>query len=257
MTTRKRPTSCLIFGVLNLVFGTLSILSYLCCSIGGVAAYFFIQAGAQAIANDRNMRPEEREAIQPLMTALLDMFREFAPFLIALCVLGCLLSVVWIISGVGLVRVRQWGRWWAIGWGVCFILLIISSTFWSIAHVNPMMMESLEKLDKALDKIEEQQRARGINPPPRQRLSSMGGSGSVVLDNLLGILIATFEAGYALLLIVWMALPQTAAAIAAYNRQDGDGRDAGEPDNRYDDEYERQRRRELEGPTGPDSPGPA
>jgi hypothetical protein len=260
MIPRKRPTSCLIFGILNLVFGSLLLLFYLCCSVGLFGVYFMFQAMERAIANDRSIPAQQKKEFQDLFGGLIDIGREFAPFMITVFAVGFVLAMVWAISGIGLVRVKQWGRWWSVAWGIVFIAFLIGREFWTIAYVYPAIYQVAPKLEKIMQEIEEGQRARGQVPPPRQRLDAIGGSGNAIADNALGLGFATLQAAYALLLIVWMALPQTGQAIREYNRKQGEGEGDGLADQQgalYDDEYERQRRRDLEAPDNPEPPGPA
>jgi hypothetical protein len=255
---RKRPVSCLVFGILNIVFGSLSVIGNLCCVAGGFGLFFMFQTLERTIANDRNVPAAQKKTIQDLFGGLLDIGRDLAPFFMVVMAVGCILGILWLMSGIGLVRVKSWGRWLCVSWGIGFTVFVIAVQFWQLAYIYPAMLEYLPKLEKVMEEIEEEQRRQGQTPPPRQHFDQYAGSGNAIADNIMGLAVAGLEVAYALLCVVWMALPQTGHAIAAYNRKSDDEPGA-RPGDQYDDEYERRRRRELEPPEGqdPDRLGPA
>jgi hypothetical protein len=125
---RERPTAVLVLAILNFVFGGLGIAA-LCCgamAAGLLAAVF-------------NLAPTPRPG-QPAPPNLMEMFQSipgYIPFLIVSLILGLLVSILLIISGVGLLRMQNWARVVCLVYAIYTLLSTIGGTVYTLTVVNP------------------------------------------------------------------------------------------------------------------------
>jgi hypothetical protein len=245
MTPRKKPTAVFVFGILNIVFGAMSLISFLCCGvvIGGLYGVVMSAYG--------NAPPEVQKDLDDLGRAFVDNVPGLVAFLIAYFAVGLMLGLMQIISGVGLVRIRPWARWMCVLWGVLEIMTIALSLFYLLAILNPGLEKAVDEMERIQERLEQKQRRQGMNPPPRQKIQR--GTGNPVVDNVLNVLFSLFSLGYAALVTVYLLLPGTGQAIARYNAPEDFGAPEDRPDY-YDADFDR-RRREVEPPPDLGPPG--
>jgi hypothetical protein len=117
----ERPASVLVFGILSIVFGAIMIC---CCTPYSVFGHMASSLGLQ----------------QPnlLSTPLL---RTIS---IAGLVCGFFLAIWELMSGIGLVRSRPWGRALSIGYGYVAILFVAARTVVAILFVSPEMQKAAQ-----------------------------------------------------------------------------------------------------------------
>src|SRR5262245_28994127 len=113
--TRKKPVAMLVFGIINLVVGSLGAVACVCA--GGV--FLLMYAGFRS-AFQQAAGPEQ-ELLNDMGTAFSKNLPGLVPFMTAYTVIGIVLSVVQIVSGVGLVAIRNWGRWLCAIWAVLIV----------------------------------------------------------------------------------------------------------------------------------------
>jgi hypothetical protein len=234
---RKKPTGILVIGIINLVLGGLGFVTYLCCSLS-CGGFFLLMRSAY-----QSMPARDQQVLGDLWPIFRDNVPGLLPALIGGVAVGVLLSLLQLIAGWGGIRIKAWGRWINVIWGLLTVIYLVASLIYLVAVFSPGMQDALPALDQWMDKLEEQQRKQGQPVQPHQRFSQNSGTGNPVLDNIVWILINLVEIGYAVFVIVFMMLPGTGRAIESYNRPEGEAegaaREAGEY---YDDDYERQRR---------------
>lgn len=97
-STGTRPTSLLVFGILNIVFGVLGL-----CGTAASSAMFFVD-----LPQDPGMPNPALELMKSDSTYRLIMQ--------TMIVLGCLASLALIVGGIGLLLVKAWGRTLSIGY---------------------------------------------------------------------------------------------------------------------------------------------
>ncbi len=112
----QRPVIATVFGILNLVFGILGV----CGNIAGIGLFAFIASGAI----DANMRNEMnlQQFEDPVYFAMLS----------AQMVLNGILSIVIIISGIGLLKFKAWGRKLANFYAVAYLILLVAGVAFNV-----------------------------------------------------------------------------------------------------------------------------
>jgi hypothetical protein len=231
--TRKKPVAVLVFGILNLVFGSLGLVTNLCCglSIGG----FYLML----VSVYQQAQPQDKKELEELWRAFSENVPGLVPIFIGSLVVSFLLAIMEIVSGIGLVRIRNWARWLCGVWAVLQVLTVATSLCIQIVIVAPGMQKAMEDLQKWSERQQQRDRERGKNQgaPPLQ-FNTMGG-GNPYADNAVTVAVSSLSLIYASVAFVFMVLPQTGKAMARYNGNETPLED--EPDV-YDDDYERRRR---------------
>jgi hypothetical protein len=232
--TRKKPVAVLVFGILNLVFGSLGLVTSLCCGLSIAGFYLMLTSAYQQVG------PQEKKELEDLWRAFSDNVPGLVPFFIGSLVVSFVLGIMEIVSGIGLVRIRNWARWLCSVWAVLQMATVASSLFFQIAFVGPGMQKAMEDLQKWSERQQQREREKGNNrgaPPPQ--FNNMGGSGNPYADNVLTVAMSSFSVIYAGVAFVFMVLPQTGKAIALYHGEEDRLEDQ---QDLYDDDYERKRR---------------
>lgn len=247
--TRKKPTAVLVFGILNLVLGSISLVGNLCCGAGFALGYVAMRSIYQQAP------PEAQKELDDLWAAFSNNVPGLLGVMIGQVVVAVVMGVIQVMSGIGMVRVRSWGRWLCAIWGLLEVVFVIASLFYQMTYLYPGMQKATQDFEKWMEKQEEKQRKMGQTPPPRQKFNMMGGSsGNVIADNALSIIFSGLYLGYGALVFIVMVLPNTGKAIARYNGTDGEFPGQGQ-DDFYDDDYQR-RRRDLDQPPPDVGPPP-
>jgi hypothetical protein len=234
---RKKPVLLLVFGIINLAVGGIGLLFSLCCGAFSGLGY----VGLRKLYEDAG--PQDQKEWDDIWHSFSDNVPGLPPFLVAWFAAWFFLAMIQIISGIGLVRIRSWGRWLCATWGLLQFVVTAAALFYLLAVLAPGLEKSAPDLEKWWQKQEERQRAKGQPVQPRQRIDAMGGTGNPLLDNLPMTLLSLFFLIYGGLAFVIMALPQTGKTIARYHGKDDDILQ-GSADRLYDDEDERRRRPE-------------
>jgi hypothetical protein len=244
---RKKPVVVFVFGILNIVFGSLGAIYNFCCGAGLGGMYLLFRNFFQ------QMPAKDQDELVRLWRAFADNVPGLIPAFVAYLTVSLVLAIVEIVSGIGLVRIRSWARWLAACWAVLNILALACWVFYQVAVVNPGMQKAGPELEKKLQEFEKKQQQKGQQPPPRQRLDNLGGTGNPVVDVAMTALSSSLGFIYTGVVLVIMLLPNTGRAIAQYNRKD---EDFAEPrqDDFYDDEYQRLRRPPDQPPDAPRPP---
>jgi hypothetical protein len=251
MQKKPKPNVAVVFGIMHLVFGSLSVVGNLCCAglLGGLYVVFtnlYQQAP-----------PAEKQELEGLWKQLNDDVPGLFIFVSADLVGSLLLGIVLLIAGIGLLGVKQWGRKLSIGWAIVRIIFLLGLLVVNVAFVNPGMQRFNDSLEKYMERA---QRRAGQTPPPKSGFGGgMGGTGNPMVDSLLNFVGTGINGAYAVVVLIFMLMPKTGRAFERYHSSDFDDWEkprAGTEDY-YDEDYQR-RRRELEPPpeAPPDQPPP-
>ena len=169
----QRPTSVTVFAILNLVFAALGVFGL----IGSLTLLTTVNAGNNPVVKIMQDNP------------------GYKTWIMASIPLGLAACIVLLASGIGLLSLKPWARWLAIGYAIygilsCIIGMVLNYMF----LVRPL--------------LEQAQRARG---PEAAALA--GGAVGGVIGGCLGLI-------YPFVLLFFMLHPKVAAAFRRENAQD-------------------------------------
>lgn len=164
----QRPASVTVFGILNILFGILGVF--------GTLATLLAQAALNTDTGQRNPLWSN----QPVMEAWMHIS----------LVLGSIFTVVLIIAGIGLLRLRPWGRRCSIIYAAYAILSSALGTVFMLMFVLLPMWDQM-----------------GAGQSPAQRAGLLGGMFGGLIGGLIGCI-------YPALLWYFMCRPHVRAAFA-------------------------------------------
>lgn len=201
--TPKRPTGVTVVAILNIVLGAFGLLGGL-CGLGGPAiqAAMKPQAGAGAKPDPSTLFQEEMERQDPNSKAV-DLARAG---------ISLLLGAGLLASGIGLLKLRPWGRTLAMTVAVIEILVVLASSGYDIAVTGPATQRAMENVKQ---QMAGRMKEPGIEPAVRMMEMMTG----IAVWGVVGFRML-FLVYYVILLLVLNG----AKAKAAFRRA------AGEPD---------------------------
>jgi hypothetical protein len=144
--SKRRPTSVLVIAILQLVFGSLGIVCNACAAVGsGIGENPAFQGGG---ANAEQVKMNE--AAKKLEEKTKEIEEQKVPgmraYEIVSQVMGWVLSVAMIISGLGLLKMQGWARGLAIVYAIVSLLHKIVIAVYTFAFLNPAMQEALQQI---------------------------------------------------------------------------------------------------------------
>jgi len=216
----RRPTSITVFAILNIVFGSLGLACGLCGVVGQAASGMMTtqSTGAKGQQFDTEAFKKHMEREVPGYTIV-----EWGRLL-----LGIFLSLLLLGSGIGLLKMQLWARLACMGYGVIQILVQLGVLVYNIALVLP-----------AIDTyFRNNPLPGGITMP----------SWSFVAGAVVGALLSVT---YAVILLIWAALPATGRAFSQGALDEGRQPEQGQ--DYYDEDYRRERRDLPPGDLPPES----
>jgi hypothetical protein len=141
----NRPTMVLVVGILQIVFGAMGLM---CDLVGGVT---LATTGGTGQFNMGGNTPQARRQVE--MQQHMERVREEKePYYkqVAFANLGVsvTLSLMMLLSGIGLVRVEAWGRSLGIGYAVLSLLTKVLTVLYAAAFTVPAMQEVARTLPR-------------------------------------------------------------------------------------------------------------
>jgi hypothetical protein len=124
--------------IMNLVLGSLLLLWYVCSGIGAMMQAANPNQAAFGGPNDKAAVNLDREVAQAVP--------GYRAYQIGQPLVGLLLSVLLLVSGIGLLNMQRWARTLAILWAVLMILLEVGSTAFHLLIVSPAMTRALRNV---------------------------------------------------------------------------------------------------------------
>lgn len=125
----KRPTSVLVFGVINIIFGALG----LC----GLIVQLSIQlSGFDQLQGQNNPTLE-------LMQELTQTNPAYELYTQLMMVLGSVMTILILVAGIGLIKLKNWARLSSIGWAVFTIATTIMNTLITFVLVFIPLLDQL------------------------------------------------------------------------------------------------------------------
>jgi hypothetical protein len=207
----KRPGSFTVFAILSIVFACLGLLCDILGLVGQVAGQAL--AGSQAQGGmDTLALEKELQVRAPAYTA----------FVWGTAGITFLLHIVLLLAGIGLLQMRSWSRPLCILFAVLTIPLQLGSMIYTIAFINPVMREYMNKQFNQAGK-------KSVDLP--EWAFDLG----AVFGALVGMT-------YAVILLIFALRPAMGRQLASARGEDSFERQGGE--DYYDEDYQR-RRHEL------------
>jgi hypothetical protein len=171
--------------ILNIVAGSLFILSYVCCGIFLLLVFnnqsILAVAGVNIVADQWEFMARD--------------LPSYPAVRIASPVLWLTLSTTLLACGIGLLNMRGWARVTAIVYCITASVADIAWVGYTVALTIPAKRRWLEDLH------------RRLNLPPGSRVGGID-------DEAIGIFVAVAEVAYAVILLIMMLLPHVAGAFA-------------------------------------------
>jgi hypothetical protein len=130
---QKRPVAVVVIAALQLVFGVPALGSY-ALSLAGLDK-------AVASLGPVNPQGQQRLTLLDVEQRLEEKVPSYGPAQRAVNVAGVVLSLLMIVSGIGLLTFRPWGRLAAIVYAVLSILTTAAFVVWYLAAVVPAVVE--------------------------------------------------------------------------------------------------------------------
>lgn len=130
---RIRPAAVLVIGILNIVFGGLGMLCLFCATGSAVGLRFVNIPGP----NGENM-----------YTPMFDILDREIPNLFTIQfwmgIASMALACMFLIGGIGLLRMRRWGRILSVIGCIGIVIIQTVSIIWTIMVVNPVMERAIK-----------------------------------------------------------------------------------------------------------------
>jgi hypothetical protein len=130
--TGQRPTSLLVFGILNIVFGVIGL-----CGTAASSAMFFVDL------------PRDPTMPNPALD-LIESDATYRLFLQTMIVLGCLAALALIVGGIGLLLVKAWGRTLSIGYAWYAIVGAVAGMIVQWVYIVQPMLAQAQGQDEGL-----------------------------------------------------------------------------------------------------------
>jgi hypothetical protein len=206
MPISKRPGAVTAIAVLHFVFGGLDIVGAL-CGIGLAVMVVAMVPGLPAVPGQVG----PKEMLQILDRNSPTMKWYMVGFITEALVAGVLM----VTAGVGLLRMRYWGRSLTIVYAIISILWTLSSTVYGIAVMQPEMLRAQKEILKRQEE-EQKNRQPGAPAPPPPAFGGMGG-GSPTANAISSIIQQAIYLAYPVAVLIIMMLKSVRHAFAVAN----------------------------------------
>jgi hypothetical protein len=187
---KKRPTAVTVMAILNLVFGGLGMLCYLCFGI----LIVILMAALKQPGQDPKLI-QAKEVIDSMTREVPGLI----PFLVFGSVLGVILAIILIVGGIGLLNMQNWARVLCIVYSIVSIVAQLGSLVYRLAVLNPALAQ-WERNWAALH-----------GGPARVEGGPLGSN--ALVNNVSEVVGTGISLAYAIILLVIMLLPTTVAAF--------------------------------------------
>lgn len=195
MKPQSRPTAVLVIAILNFVFGGLGLLGALC-------------GGGMSLLLPGMMRAIPSPPQGPSMGSMVDKlyaYPGFVPAMVFDYASGFVLAVLLLIGGVGLLKMKPWGRSTCIAYAALKFLTVIIATALSITILLPANEKWAVEFQQEIAKAQKP----GGPPPPPMPMMNMGSG----FSNAMVIGGAVFNLAYAVAVLVVMFQPPVREAF--------------------------------------------
>jgi hypothetical protein len=234
MPVSKRPGAVTAIAVLHFVFGGLDIASALCIGVGSILF--------ASMMSSMPPPPPGQPDIKEMFRVIDRNSPEAKWYLIGALVEALLAGILMITAGVGLLKMRYWGRNLTMIYAVMSILWTLCSTVYLVGMFNPGMQKAMKELEK---QEEEQQKKRPPgSPAPPPAFGGMS-QGNPTANAISTIIQQAIYLAYPAAVLIIMMLKSVRRAFAVAN---GDAPPPEEPRDELDWDRPVQDRDDLDEP---------
>jgi len=226
---QQRPGLVTAIAVINFVVGGLKLLGLICGSLALLVGYYLLQ-NLPAPPNQPNPMKE--------IGGLLDSIPGYVPVLIVSAALSLVMTIVLLVSGFGLLRLRNWARILCFVYAIYIILSVVAGTVYQFAVVKPATEKWAADLQKRMQEQAKKQPGQPAPPAPAAPGSNPAGDAG-------GLAVELLEVLHGVALLVVLNLGDVRRAFAGLPPRDDYGRDRDEgwprdrpPRERFPDEDE-------------------
>ena len=125
-------------------------------------------------------------------------------------VTGLILSVILLVSGIGLIRLLPWGRSLAVAWAGLQILQVVLLTGISIAYIQPIQAANQEKM---LAKLEANAKAPGAAPGMAESVKMSRAMSTSGATTIMAVGSAVVGSIYPVIVLILLSRPAARAAL--------------------------------------------
>jgi len=125
----RRPTSVVVLGILNIIFGSLGLVCVVCAGFGLLVGSSLTNLGPPGAQNQPNALDQQK--------FLADHVTGYVPIEATRAVIGLVLAALLLASGIGLLKMRSWARLAGLVYGGVEVILLIAGLLYSIFVLNP------------------------------------------------------------------------------------------------------------------------
>jgi hypothetical protein len=215
---KKKSSVATVFGILQIVFGSLGILSPILYFSGVQQALTSWQAGLGKAPGQPDLSQER------IMAELVKRVPWYKTFEVSMESADLVLCLMMIVGGIGLLQMRRWAHRLTIAYALLSILYTAVVTT-CMATITPAQMDVMMDLMKEGFKA-----GPGPGPGPGPGAAELEAMGSVMkVAAGVGVVCVGLLAIYPIIVLIFMLLPSVRAAFAGASLPD-------EPED-YDDRY--------------------
>jgi hypothetical protein len=159
----KRPAIITVVGILNTIFGSLGLLSIICC---GPFSFFDTQQLMKAMAPQAAAAAQQPGNENPM--ANMKDVPGYMTFVSAGLAVSALTGSLLLASGIGLLRMKRWGRALGFTYAIVGILWGSGAAVINQKLVGPKIIQMYEKIQEDMSKAQAQARGGAVVPQPAQ-----------------------------------------------------------------------------------------
>jgi hypothetical protein len=195
---KKKSTVAAVFGVLQIVFGSLGLLFAVLYFAGVQEAMNSWQAGLMKGPGQQEMTQEH------LMAAVTKRVPWFPTFEAGTNAASLLLSVMMVVGGIGLLQMRRWAHRLTIAYALLSILYTAITTTLMIGYIGPVMGDVMGEAMKAEIKAK-----GGPGGPDAEAMASI-----MRVAMTFGAVCGASAAIYPIIVLIFMSLRSVRAAFS-------------------------------------------
>jgi hypothetical protein len=216
MAETVRPGSVTAMGIMNLLIGGFGSL----CCVCGLSGVGFMVASVSNLPPPAAGEPDLKARFGEVDTA----YPAFKYVMIGVPVVLILILLLLAVSGIGLLKLRPWGRTGSIVAGAALLIVLLANLGYTLAEGNAAMLKGVT----VMQEMQKEMAAKNNQPPPPMMPMQNNPTASAI-QNVVSTLV---ECTYPVLLIWIMMLPSVRAAFAGRQpgptaAEDVDDRDRG------------------------------